>query len=274
MVPAPGAFLPLADWPVPGGNGGRRVNGYSGIYVSLRARRAVRKMNLRRAMLILRASWGLLHLGAWQQQAVWRSCILWIMPASALFSDVGPGKKIFDGLPGCLKKTASGPKSLFSFHAGLGVSLGRIIPYRGFQLAALDIIVGLCPWKNDTGTMGFFFTFAVAQIAIIIGVGISYPFDIVRGHIQMQAEQPVEQHIYKGTVDRWKKIVAEVGIAACVYKGFVANALCGVGGVRCWWLCDRAEDYLGLGGLSGSERSPYPNSVCFFQPGAPTVRSV
>ena len=82
--------------------------------------------------------------------------------------------------------------------------------------------------------MGFFFTFAVAQIAIIIGAGISYPFDFVRGHIQMQAEQPVEQHIYKGTVDRWKKIVAEVGIAACVYKGFVANALRGVGGVRCW----------------------------------------
>ena len=151
-----------------------------------------------------------------------------------LVSDVGPGKKIFDGLPGCLKKTASGPKSLFSFHAGLGVSLGGIIPYRGFQLAALDIIVGLCPWKNDTGTMGFFFTFAVAQIAIVIGAGISYPFDIVRGRIQMQAEQPVEQHIYKGTVDRWKKIVAEVGIAACVYKGFVANALRGVGGVRCW----------------------------------------
>ena len=98
-----------------------------------------------------------------------------------LVSDVGPGKKIFDGLPGCLKKTASGPKSLFSFHAGLGVSLGGIIPYRGFQLAALDIIVGLCPWKNDTGTMGFFFTFAVAQIAIIIGAGISYPSTLFVG---------------------------------------------------------------------------------------------
>ena len=67
-----------------------------------------------------------------------------------LASDVGSGKKTFDGLLDCLKKTASGPKGFFSFHAGLGVSLGGIIPYRGFQLGALDTIVGLNPWKNDT----------------------------------------------------------------------------------------------------------------------------
>ena len=46
----------------------------------------------------------------------------------------------------------------------------------------------------------------------------------------MQAEKPVEQHIYKGTVDCLKKIAAEEGIAAGVYKGFVANALRSVGG--------------------------------------------
>ena len=151
-----------------------------------------------------------------------------------LVSDVGSGKKIFDGLLGCLKKMASGPKGFFSFHAGLDVSLGGIIPYRGFQFAALDTIVGLYPWKNDTGMMGFFFTFAAVQIAIIVGAGISYPFDIVRGRLQMQAEQPVERHIYKGTVDRLKKIVAEVGIADGVYKGLVANAFRSVGGARCW----------------------------------------
>ena len=151
-----------------------------------------------------------------------------------LVSDVGSGKKLFDGLLDCLKKTASGPKGFFSFHAGLGASLGGIIPYRGFQLGALDTIVGLYPWKNYTGMMGFFFTFAVAQTAIIVGAGISYPFDIVRGRLQMQAEQPVEQHIYKGTVDCLKKIAAEAGIAAGVYKGFVANALRSVGGARCW----------------------------------------
>ena len=93
-----------------------------------------------------------------------------------------------------------------------------------------DTIVGLNPWKNDTGMMGFFSTFAAAQTAIIAGAGISYPFDAVRRRLQMQAEKPVEQHIYKGTVDCLKKIAAEEGIAAGVYKGFVANALRSVGG--------------------------------------------
>ena len=170
-----------------------------------------------------------------------------------LASDVGSGKKTFDGLLDCLKKTASGPKGFFSFHAGFGVSLGGIIPYRGFQLGALDTIVGLNPWKNDTGMMGFFSTFAAAQTAIIAGAGISYPFDTVRRRLQMQAEKPVEQHIYKGTVDCLKKIAAEEGIAAGVYKGFVANALRSVSGALVLVLYDLAENFLGLGGSSGSE---------------------
>ena len=198
MVPAPGAFLPLADWPVPGGNGGRRCQRLQW-HLRVTSRSTCCAKNVPapcnahlEGELGTFAPGGLAVAGS----------LAFVYPLDCarkrLVSDVGPGKKIFDGLPGCLKKTASGPKSLFSFHAGLGVSLGGIIPYRGFQLAALDIIVGLCPWKNDTGTMGFFFTFAVAQIAIIIGAGISYPFDIVRGHIQMQAEQPVEQTYLQG----------------------------------------------------------------------------
>jgi len=170
-----------------------------------------------------------------------------------LASDVGSGKKTFDGLFDCLKKTASGPKGFFSLYAGFGVSLGGIIPYRGFQLGAFDTIVGLNPWKNDTGMMGFVSTFAAAQTAIIAGAGISYPFDTVRRRLQMQAEKPVEQHIYKGTVDCLKKIAAEEGIAAGVYKGFVANALRSVGGALVLVLYDRAKNYLGLGGSSGSE---------------------
>ena len=62
-----------------------------------------------------------------------------------LASDVGSGKKTFDGLFDCLKKTASGPKGFFSFYAGFGVSLGEIIPHRGFQLGALRHHRGIEP---------------------------------------------------------------------------------------------------------------------------------
>ena len=121
---------------------------------------------------------------------------------------VGSGKKTFGGLFDCLKKTAAGPKGFFSLCAGFGVSLGGIIPYRGFQLDACDTIVGGNQWKNDTGMMGFASTFAAAQTAIITGAGISYPFDTVRNRLQMQPEKPVEQHIYMGAADCLKKIAA------------------------------------------------------------------
>ena len=165
-----------------------------------------------------------------------------------LASDVGSGKKTFDGLFDCLKKTASGLKGFFSFHAGFGVSLGGIIPHRGFQIGAFDTIVGLNPWEKDTGLMGFFSTIAVVQTATIAGAHTSCPFDTVRGRLQMQAEKPVEQHIHKGTVDCLKKISAEEGVAAGVYRGFVANALRSVGGSWCW--CSATErGLLGLGRL-------------------------
>merc|ERR1712066_695779 len=163
-----------------------------------------------------------------------------------LASDVGSGKKTFNGLWDCLKKTATGPQGPMGLYSGFGVSLMGIIPYRGFQLGAFDTLVGLNPYKNDTGMLGIVSTFASAQTAIIAGAAISYPFDTVRRRLQMQAEKPVEEHIYKGTFDCLKKIAAEEGIAAGVYKGFVANAFRSVGAALVLVLYDRGKKYLGL----------------------------
>merc|ERR1719163_2736337 len=163
-----------------------------------------------------------------------------------LASDVGSGKRAFNGLTDCLVKTTKGPKGFLSLYAGFGVSLMGIIPYRGFQLGAFDTLVGLNPYKDDSGVLGIVTTFASAQTAIILGAGISYPFDTVRRRLQMQAERPVEEHVYKGTLDCLKKIAAEEGIGAGVYKGFIANALRSVGAALVLVLYDRAHQYLGL----------------------------
>merc|ERR1712227_126586 len=168
-----------------------------------------------------------------------------------LASDVGSGKKTFNGLLDCLKKTATGPMGPAGLYAGFGVSLMGIIPYRGFQLGAFDTLVGLNPFKDDKGIVGIVSTFAAAQSAIIAGAGISYPFDTVRRRLQMQAEKPKEEHIYGGTMDCLKKIAAEEGIAAGLYKGFIANALRSVGGALVLVLYDRAKTYLGLSGGGG-----------------------
>ena len=263
MESAAGALLPLADWPVSGGNGGRCLNSHSGVHVSFRARTCCAKNEPAPRNVHLGGQLGFLASGG--LAAV--GCLTIVYPLvyarTRLASDVGSGKKTPDGLFDCLKKTASGPKGSFSFHAGFGVSLGGIIPYRGFQLGAFDTIVRLNSWKNDTGMMGFFSTFAAAQTAIIASVGISSPFDSVRRRLQMQAQKPVEPHIYKGTVDRLKKIAAEEGIAAGVHKGFVANALRRVGGARCW--CSRlSRAPFGLGRLERQRVVSLVRQFCLF----------
>merc|ERR1712025_1222896 len=86
-----------------------------------------------------------------------------------LASDVGSGKKTFNGLLDCLKKTAAGPQGPAGLYAGFGVSLMGIIPYRGFQLGAFDTLVGLNPYKNDKGVLGAVSTFISAQTAILAG---------------------------------------------------------------------------------------------------------
>merc|ERR1711953_1036529 len=163
-----------------------------------------------------------------------------------LASDVGSGKKTFNGLGDCLKKTAMGPQGPAGLYAGFGVSLMGIIPYRGFQLGAFDTLVGLNPFKDDKGVLGIVSTFGAAQSAIIAGAAISYPFDTVRRRLQMQAEKPVEEHVYKGTMDCLKKIAAEEGVAKGLYKGFIANCLRSVGGALVLVFYDRAKLALGL----------------------------
>merc|ERR1712063_117208 len=159
----------------------------------------------------------------------------------------------FSGLGDCIVKTMKGPGGFLALYTGFGVSVVGIVGYRGLQLGCFDTIVGLNPYKKDKGFMGAVSTFGAAQTAITIGAGASYPFDTVRRRLQMQAEKPPEEHIYKGTMDCLKKIAAEEGVAAGLYKGFIANALRSVGGALVLVLYDRAKTYLNLTGGGGGE---------------------
>jgi len=163
-----------------------------------------------------------------------------------LASDVGSGKKTFSGLGDCIVKTMKGPGGFGALYTGFGVSVVGIVGYRGLQLGTFDTIVGLNPWKKDKGFMGAVSTFGAAQTAITIGAGATYPFDTVRRRLQMQSEKPPEEHIYKGTMDCFKKIAAEEGLAAGLYKGFLANVVRSIGGALVLVLYDRAKMYLAV----------------------------
>jgi len=167
-----------------------------------------------------------------------------------LASDVGSGKKTFNGLGDCIVKTAKGPGGFMSLYNGFGVSVVGIVGYRGIQLGTFDTIAGINPYAKEKGALGFISTFVAAQTAITFGAGATYPFDTIRRRLQMQSEKPPEEQLYKGTMDCFGKIMKDEGTAA-LYKGFVANIFRSVGGALVLVIYDRSKSYLGLPGSSG-----------------------
>jgi len=160
-----------------------------------------------------------------------------------LASDVGSGKKTFNGLGDCIVKTARGPKGVMGLYNGFGVSVAGIIAYRGVQFGTFDTIMGLNPYKDDLGLMGMVSTFASAQTAVLASALVTYPFDTVRRRLQMESEKAVEDRMYKGTFHCVQVIAAKEGVSA-LYKGFVANALRTVGAALVLVLYDTSKKAL------------------------------
>lgn len=147
-----------------------------------------------------------------------------------LASDVGSGKRAFEGLSDCLKKTAAGPAGVMGLYNGFGVSVVGIIPFRGTYFGVNDTLVGFVPPElmKDHGIKGLAVKFACAQTAALCAAFASYPFDTVRRRLQMQSEKPKEEWVYKGTGHCFSKIAADEGMGA-LFKGAGANALRTVG---------------------------------------------
>merc|ERR1712188_234401 len=147
-----------------------------------------------------------------------------------LASDVGSGKRAFEGLGDCLKKTAQGPSGFMGLYNGFGVSVVGIIPFRGTYFGVNDTLVGMIPadLKKDHGLKGIAVRFGCAQTAALCAAYASYPFDTVRRRLQMQSEKPKEEWVYKGTMHCFGKIAKDEGTGA-LFKGAGANALRTVG---------------------------------------------
>merc|ERR1712216_1099933 len=145
-----------------------------------------------------------------------------------LASDVGSGKKQFNGLADCLKKTASGPGGFFSLYNGFGPSVAGIIAYRGAQFGLNDTIMAFNPYAKEFGVVAIVSKFVVAQIAVTASGLVAYPFDTVRRRIQMESDQPMEKRMYKGNLDCAAKVLKTEGFGG-MYKGALANVFRGVG---------------------------------------------
>jgi len=144
-----------------------------------------------------------------------------------LASDVGSGKRDFDGLSDCLNKTMK-KGGVGALYNGFGVSVMGIIPYRGVYFGLFDSLTGINPYANAPGAMRILSTFMVAQFTAISAGYASYPFDTIRRRLQMQSERPKAEWTYAGTSDCFSKIVKNEG-ASALFKGAAANALRTVG---------------------------------------------
>jgi len=177
------------------------------------------------------------------------SCLVIVYPLdyarTRLASDVGTGKRDFNGLTDCLAKTARGPKGVLGLYNGFGVSVIGIIPYRGVYFGMYDSIREMNPYKNDLGPIGIASKFAVAQVTAITAGYASYPFDTVRRRLQMQSEKPKEQWVYKSTAHCFSRVLKDEGITA-FFKGAGANALRTVGSAMVLVLYDQFKGMLGV----------------------------
>merc|ERR1712205_285693 len=114
-------------------------------------------------------------------------------------------------------------------YAGFGVSVVGIIPFRGTYFGVNDTLVAYNPYqKSPMKIVSLASKFACAQTAALSAAYASYPFDTVRRRLQMQAEKPPEEWVYKGTMDCFGKIIKDEG-AMALFKGAGANALRTVG---------------------------------------------
>merc|ERR1712100_367302 len=145
-----------------------------------------------------------------------------------LASDVGAGKKQFDGLLDCLKKTASSAQGPLALYNGFGPSVAGIIAYRGAQFGLNDTIMAFNPYAKEFGFVAVVSKFIVAQIAVTASGLVAYPFDTVRRRLQMESERPMADCMYKGTMDCGAKILKTEGFGG-MYKGALANIFRGVG---------------------------------------------
>jgi solute carrier family 25 (mitochondrial adenine nucleotide translocator), member 4/5/6/31 len=84
-----------------------------------------------------------------------------------LASDVGSGKRDFNGLFDCLKKTAQ-KRGVGAIYNGFGVSICGIIPYRGVYFGLFDSLKAKNPYeKSDNIPLRILSRFGVAQVRLM-----------------------------------------------------------------------------------------------------------
>jgi len=144
-----------------------------------------------------------------------------------LAADVGSSRD-FHGLLDCIKRTVRSEQGFFALYKGFGVSVITILIGRGMYFGLFDSFREKNPWKDQYGFVGLSSKFVCAQGSTLVAAYTCYPFDTVRRRLQLQAEKPKSQHLYRGMVDCFRESIRNEGFLG-MYKGAGVNAVRTIG---------------------------------------------
>merc|ERR1712159_908327 len=161
-----------------------------------------------------------------------------------LASDVGSGKKAFNGIIDCIMKTVK-QQGVGGLYRGIGPTVAGAFVYRAGQLGLYGQIKGLNPWDKDKGMIGIISSFCAATAARTAVMPFNYPFDTVRRRMMLESEKPAADRLYKSSIDCFFKVLKAEGTAG-MYKGFVPELFRGVGGSIVIVMYDRIKVMFGL----------------------------
>jgi len=154
----------------------------------------------------------------------------------------GDFNKKYNGLWDCMRKLVA-EKGLRGLYAGFGISLTGILAYRAVYFGMYDSLREKNPYKDELGFKGILSKYALAQATAIAAGHVSYPLDTVRRRLLMQAERPMDQWVYTGAVDCFKKIIKQEGIRQ-LFKNAGANATRSLGAALVLVVYDQMQGML------------------------------
>lgn len=158
-----------------------------------------------------------------------------------LAADVGSGAdREFSGLVDCLRKIAA-KDGAGGLYKGFQISVIGIFFYRAAYFGLFD--TGKAFLFEDIKKANILAMWMFAQTVTTASGVVSYPLDTIRRRLMMQSGRPVEEQQYKGTMDCFKKIVADEG-AAALFKGSLSNILRGTGGALVLVFYDKIQSWL------------------------------
>lgn len=161
-----------------------------------------------------------------------------------LASDVGKGKKTFDGIMDCIMKTVRN-QGVTGLYRGWSITVMGAFVYRAGQLGTFAQIMSMNPYKEDKGMTGMLAAFVAAQVARNAVMPFNYPFDTVRRRVMLESEKPPAERTYKGSLDCAKQIMAKEGLKG-MYKGMIPELARGVGGSMVIVAYDRIKAILDI----------------------------